>query len=316
MNSLSRSTRMSSLLATVSFFLISADVLAAPQLTKLCNSTDEYFNSSSNSCSTCTNCTTLGLGTYSPCSVSNDTICSCLSNQYFDPVTKLCQNCTNCINIKQKTISQCTATTDAVCEPCQQHHFFSEYHKRCTLNCNSCPNGCENGIEKCKCSSCQTGLLCQDILPSCLTSGTTPPTIGTTRTIPTDSDSFSSVSSALIAVGAVLGIIIFSACFVVLGVATSCRKSSVQTDTTSDSSNNSADMNGRTSASLASLYANGQSPIAYGYRTSLDILKYSNGSLNGSWDTLKGSPKSGRSHSAPLSSVRHNRYRDDVWTPV
>ena len=307
---------MLSLLATVSFFLISADVLAAPQLIKMCNFTDEYFNSSSNSCSTCTNCTTLGLETYSPCSARNDTICSCSANQYFDSVTKSCLNCTSCTDIKQKTISQCTATSDAVCEPCQQYHYFSKYHNRCSLSCNFCPNGCESGTERCKCSTCQTGLLCQDILPSCLTSGTTPPTIGTTRTISTDSESFSSVSSALIAVGAVLGIIIFSACFVVLGVATSCRRSNVQTDTTSDSSNNSADINGRTSASLASLYANGQSPMPYGYRTSLDILKYSNGSLNGSWDTLKGSPKSGRSHSVPLSSVRHNRYRDDVWTPV
>jgi hypothetical protein len=133
--------------------------------------------------------------------------------------------------------------------------------------------------------------------------------------------------SALIAVGAVFGIITFSACFVILGLVASCNRTnydtSSNTSNTSDSSNRDRTYfegtvgNPGPSGSLASLYINGYSPSpTQEYRTSLDLLKHSNSSLySNSWNTIKGSPRSDRSNSIPTSSF-NNRRIDRVWTPV
>uniref|UniRef100_A0A1X7U771 TNFR-Cys domain-containing protein n=1 Tax=Amphimedon queenslandica TaxID=400682 RepID=A0A1X7U771_AMPQE len=289
-----------------------------------CNSTDEFYNMTSGSCRTCTNCSSLGLATLSECGSDNDTICSCPEGHYFNYTIRSCTRCTDCFidRPRYQTIKQCTATSDAVCQPCQTGYYYVLSYQRCQLNCLACPTGkCETeSSEQCQCPQCLVGPLCtvQDtITPACQpdTPTTAPP--NTVLTPAYDDQSFSTVSSALIAVGAVMCIVIFSACFVFLGVATSCRKSDSNSETSSSSDGLSASnriaivgrsRNAVVSPSLASLYANNRhspSPLQE-YRTSVDLLKFSNSSLyttgssNGSWSTIKGSPKASRSNSAPL----------------
>lgn len=289
-----------------------------------CNSTNEFYNMTSGSCRTCTNCSSLGLATLYECGPDNDTVCSCPEEHYFNYNTSSCTPCTNCLTDRPQyqTIKQCTATSDTVCQPCQTGYYYSSSYNKCQLNCAACPTGrCDvDNIEQCRCPPCRMGPLCagHDIItPECKPDIPTTAPPNTVLTPAYDDQSFSTVSSALIAVGAVMCIVIFSACFVLLGVATSCRKSDTNSETSSSSDGLSASnriaivgrsRNAVVSPSLASLYANNRhspSPLQE-YRTSVDLLKFSNSSLyttgssNGSWSTIKGSPKASRSNSAPL----------------
>ena len=286
-----------------------------------CNSTNEFYNMTSGSCRTCTNCSSLGLATLYECGSDNDTVCSCPDGHYFSYNTSSCTRCTDCLEERHQTIRQCTATSDTVCQPCKTGYYYVQIYQRCQLNCRACPTGkCENS-EQCQCPRCQLGPLCTEpdtISPECRPDPPTTAPPNTERTPSYDDQSFSTVSSALIAVGAVMCIVVFSACFVFLGVATSCRRSDSNSSETSSSSDGLSASNriaivGRSrnaivSPSLASLYANNRhspSPLQE-YRTSVDLLKFSNSSLyttgssNGSWSTIKGSPKASRSNSAPL----------------
>lgn len=305
-------------------FLVSSStytILAQAVPFSLCNSTSEYYDHTSNSCRTCTNCTTLGLGILNECGPANDTICLCpAESEYYNTETRSCTRCTDCLNDKPQyeTIKYCTNTSDAVCRPCQPSYYFVGTLGRCTLNCSACPGGSCTSLDMCLCPSCYLGPLCQlrdTISPGCRPKSPTTLPPNTARTPATDNQSFSTVNSALIAIGAVMCIVIFSACFVLLGVATTCRKSDENSSEVSSSSDRIAGTNhitiagGRSrnaavSPSLASLYMNNRyspSPLQE-YRTSLDLLKFSNSSLgsSGSWSMIKGSPKASRSNSAPL----------------
>lgn len=293
------------LLAISLSFLCEGMPLREPSV---CNSTISgdlvYYNSTSNSCSICSNCTQQGLEMLTECSLSNDTICSCPSNNYYDSNSLSCKRCTNCIVDHQyEPISGCTATTNSICKPCPTNFYYSDHLRRCILNCVNCPNGCDADIQdQCVCGWCQTGPLCteRDISPTCRSITTILPTTGVTLTTPSSNDqSLSPISSALIAVGAVFGIIVFSACFVLLGVANSCHR----TNNAPSESSSDGIPKIMTTASLASLYMNRHSPSPlYEYRTSLDILKHSSNSIysSSSWNTLRGSPNAVRSNSAPL----------------
>ena len=279
----------------------------------VCNSTSHYFSVSRNSCLPCTDCSSNGKETYSNCTANSDSVCyyRCPTGQYFDTQLEICSNCNTCSGKNPKT--ECTPVSDAVCYDCEDYEFFNTVVGRCTLDCELCPRGCGNHDE-CVCQMCETGPLCEDKMPDC---GNTENTNLAPSDIPTRSDesnesSMNPVTSALIAVGAVGGIIIFSAMFVLLGVATSCRRGNSQTDTSSSNSTDTFLFNGKQSTSLTSLYVTSLSSTpTQEYRTSLDILKHSNGSLNGSWGTPRGSPKSGRSPTS-LSC----KSRDVIWTPV
>ena len=176
----------------------------------------------------------------------------------------------------------------------------------CIVDCLKCESGECDSINQCHCNDpCMTGVFCEDREPRCgITTPTTePPTTNPESTQSSEISSFSPITSALVAVGAVMGIVIFSVLFVLLGVATSCRRGGMPSG--AESSNGSTDTHlAKTSSSLTSLYAN-QSPSSLtDYRTSID---FSNSSLNNS---LAHSPRLGR----PLSAASRNR--DRVWTPV
>lgn len=267
------------------------------------NITGVYYNRTTNSCNECTNCTAIGLSLLTSCSPSSDSLCACPSGYYYDNRTLSCRRCTDCVgDHRYQPVAQCTASSDSICLPCQENYYYSDQLERCTIDCTRCPNGQCDVIrhDQCQCLSCQTGPFCRGQDPSCSPTTpseppTTPPTLETTA----NTQSFSPVSSALVAVGAVLGIIVFSTCFVLLGVVNSCRKPQTPPSPPSDSSATAI-----TSASLASLYMNRHSPSPLQeYRTSLDILKYSSNSLysnnSGGWSN-RGSPLSSRSNSAPL----------------
>ena len=276
----------------------------------------EYFYESS--CSLCTVCPSYQQKLEN-CSATKDTVCGiiCPDNQYLDVESGECITCRTCTTdsaIKKR----CTRTSDTEC--CEPKYFYNTAAYECTPDCDQCPLGCKNH-RQCRCSDdCHTGPLCDILVPNCaVTESPTDPPITEGRTPGSSAGTMNPISSALIAVGAVIGIIIFSALFVLLGVFTSCNRGGTSSQNDS-SSNNSTDhflYNGKVSASLASLYGNGQSPLPYQeYRTSLDILRLSGsgGSLSDSFRSPIGSPKPKRPSSTPLTNVC--KHRDNNWTPV
>ena len=263
----------------------------------------EYLNASS-VCTPCTVCSSDGREEYSPCSANRDTVCyePCPKGNFFDGTS--CQRCSSCSDDPELITTPCSATNDTVCRECRPGYTVSAVGG-CIVDCSKCASGECDSVNQCKCNDpCKTGVFCQDRVPGC--GATQPPTDSSTTpsqsNASSETSSFSPVTSALVAVGAVMGIVIFSVLFVLLGVATSCRKGGVSG---AESSNGSIDTHlGKASSSLTSLYAN-QSPSSLtDYRTSIN---FSNNSLNNS---LAHSPRLGR----PLSAASRNR--DRVWTPV
>ena len=290
-------------------------------LLQFCNTTltsslqdQRYIDLSTNSCRTCTNCSRIGLETLSGCCTYNDSICACPAGHFFNRTGNSCSKCSEC-ETGFVVHSQCANSTDTVCK-CPPYYYLSTHSGTCTLDCSSCPNGGKcSTVNQCECPTCYRGPRCEEreTSPQCSDSSTPPPSTVPRTPATGDTNSFSPVGSALIAVGAVFGIIVFSACFVLLGVATSCQRShSTHSSYDSSSTNDEANINNNnnknhimfngqsSSISLASLYINGHSPSpTQEYRTSLDLLRYSSNSLY-SWNTLRNSPKTSRSNSVPL----------------
>lgn len=277
-----------------------------------CNAT-EYYNASSLECAPCTNCTADGRLELSPCSADGDAVCHerCPEGSFLDGGSNSCRNCSTC-NLGVET--RCTATNDTVCNECPEGFRYSNLLKACIVNCTQCPSRQCSSVYRCLCEDpCSIGDRCQltSTDPPC--APLTEPTGTPEPTVPSQSSetsSFSPITSALVALGAVLGIVIFSVLFVLLGVANSCRRGVASSSSSSDnteSSNGSTETHlAKTSSSLTSLYAFHQSPSSLtDYRTSLDFS-----SVAGLYGHASSSPRLGR----PLSASSRNR--DRVWTPV
>lgn len=249
-----------------------------------------------------------------------------VGKQFLNSTSGSCQECTDCEQLELIPVEPCNATSDSVCEPCPNpNEYYAVAFKRCTLDCaRVCPNGrCVPGNEgQCECSSrCLGGVLCEIRMPECdsPTIPTTQPrnvTSPTTRA-PTQQVVLPHWGIALVSIGVILGIVLFSALFVLLGLFTSRHRGHHDDFSSSSSSNMKCGSlaerlsysNGATSSSLISLYTQSNSPSFQNYQ--LSLKQGSSPSNFDSWNNIKCSPKTQRSSSATMS-----KSRDGFLTPV
>ena len=265
-----------------------------------------------------------------PCLLTLHLCDACAQGQFMNVSAGTCQQCTDCGQLRLRPVRPCNGTDDSLCERCTDpNEYYNKALQRCTLDCTLCPHGgrCAEGMEdQCDCSfaRCVEGRMCDQRSrdPRCVV--TTPPTTSTTGPAITPQDDspvfLPHWGIALVSVGVIVGIILFSALFVLLGLATSHRKSRHEDFSSSNTTSSSvADKlsysTGRHSTSLVSLYTQSNSPAFQNYLLSLNALKTtSHGNLGSSWNNLKNSPKTERSSSVPVTIV--NKSRDGFWTPV
>ena len=248
---------------------------------------------------------------------------ACEERQFLNSTSGACQQCTRCGQLGLQPVQACNATNDAVCERCPNpNEYYAIALMGCTLDCALCPRGCPKGKEgECDCSfdKCLTGIMCDvnTCTPDPPTTETPSITSPTTTSPPTQPVVLPHWGIALVSIGVILGIVLFSALFVLLGLFTSRRRGQ-HDDFNSNSSSNMkcgslADRlsysNGGTSSSLISLYTQSNSPAFQNYQ--LSLKQGSSHSNFGSWNNIKCSPKTQRS-----SSVTMTKPRDGFLTPV
>ena len=275
---------------------------------------NEFFDNVTEKCSPCTVCSDEDdLFTLVECSATKDAVCHelCPDNQYYDTDSMSCTKCTECSPVSSLK-SVCSASSDTQC--CHPKKFYNRAVGECTPDCDLCPlNTCES-VDQCSCPTCFTGPLCDVRLPRCQTTDPVPkPSDLPPRPTESDDVSITPVTSALIALGAVIGIILFSALFVLLGVASSChRGAATQTDSSSNNSIERFLEDSKASASLINMYK--QNPTVYNeYRASIDMLRLSPGSAH----SLSSSASSNNtSRDSPKSTRLHSKHRDKNWAPV
>lgn len=288
-------------------------------------STGEYYNNDTKSCTPCMKCSDDQF-VLTECSANHDEVCqdSCPLDQFFDGNTKSCRNCTQCKSLKNK----CSGARDTEC--CLDKEFFHPIRRVCTPRCSECriTGECDTDFN-CKCTACFKGRFCDIPNPECVTSP--PPTITyppTARSTEGTTSSMNPVTSALIALGSVVGIILFSALFVLLGVITSCNKGQTQNYSSSNNSTDNFLEETKATSALISMYK--QNSISLGEcRSSTDLMKLtgSGRSLNSSSSSTgspRGSPRfpAGTPRSSPAKhkdSFHHTsnyNFKSPIAVPV
>lgn len=217
---------------------------------------------------------------------------------YFDSSLRTCEACTPC-STTQEVRNSCNRTHDTHCIPlCQRPYlFWNEAENNCVIDCSQCPGECDQVRSRCECGSCydDTDLFCErnrcDISQS-PPEATPPPSVG--------DDGRSHLPSwgiVLIAVGVVIGIVSFSACFLLMGLASS-RRSTMDPTSASDGSESGLVYPSKGSLSTHSSYMSGSSAF-FNNQSVLELLRNSqNGVHEGSLGSLhQSSPKGSRSSS-------------------
>ena len=273
---------------------------------------NQYYDNSTGACTNCTvSCPTGPVA--SRCTTVQDTVChTCPVRTYFNKNSGACTPCSNC---SSSVKAECTATRDTEC--CGDKEFFNSAVMACTPDCTKCPLGrCQKQSEyHCECPACRIGTFCDVPDPGCMATEPSPTDGMVDVTRPTEPESvpISPVASALIALGAVIGIILFSALFVLLGVVTSCNRGSSTQGADSSSSNSSERILDDSKASSLLISMSKHNSMTYNeYRASLDFLR-----LSGSGRSL-GSPASSTSPRNSPSSTRSTptKHRDKNWAVV
>ena len=268
---------------------------------------NQYWDRPSLQCMNCTNATDVR------CQQS-ESDCRVDGSEFYNTTVHRCQACKQCLPRIERVAQQCNRTKDTVCIQTCSHEFltFDPNEGRCILECSKCPGTgeCEPGdSQKCSCScerSSPDDLYCD----SCITaepptSATMPPvllTLGPGNSLP-------NYGTGLIAIGVVVGIVAFSACFLLMGVCSSNRRGTA--DVGSEGSNNSDIMlvSSRTSVITHPSYISSTSPFL-GNHSKLDLLRHSPTGMTNSLSSIRGSPRSVRA--IPLPS-RSESTATPVW---
>lgn len=235
---------------------------------------------------------------------------------YLNTATECCQRCTACTDhVKMFTLSQCNVTHDAVCD-CQLPTYLDTTDHICALDCDFCPSlsgpgSCIPGRTECQCLNQDCHLpgdtYCDHpINPPCRS--TVPqPTSELPERPPVNQldNSLPAWGIGLIAVGIVIGIIIFASCFLFMGIFTMHRNSDPESHGGSESSENGlVPRDSFSSMGTKSSYVSSSSSM-YPYLSShsmLELLKNSNPQLTLSKDrlsSLQSSPVSARASPKP-----------------
>lgn len=260
------------------------------------------------------------------CGSMGTSVSECRSNEWFDADTGCCQRCTDCSTSNGQTERfeqrSCNRTHNAVCG-CNSPTFLDSLTNECLLNCQNCPSGdcLRHGVCRCARQECHStdDFFCRRNL--CVSEQPVPQ--GTTEPVIRFNDGSSGAGEfpawgiGLIAVGIVIGIIIFASCFLCLGLFNVL--SSKSRDPESQHSSSETSENGLVPDSFVSVGTNSTyaSSNLYPYLSSqgmLEILRQSNSQLvlggsssstmskdcKGTGSSLHGSPVSIRSSPKPL----------------
>lgn len=239
------------------------------------------------------------------CTVSNVLNASlCTSGESFRNVTvNCCQRCSACPD-GYEVRTPCSTTRDTYCVPSCPHNAltWNEGEGACVIDCSFCSYDCDPVKRRCVCDPslcyhpndlyCQTPIPCSPITPS-------RPTVD-------DNNNSGNPSSlppwgvGVIAVGAVLGIVAFSAGFLLMGICT--RKKRTAEGVESGGSENSESVlvsNGRSSRGTHSTYISG-----YPNQSLLDLLRKTNTPVHSSFSSIHSSPISARASPCPVRTLQ------------
>ena len=143
----------------------------------------------------------------------------CPDGQYYDYITGLCRNCSATCESPLQEAGRCGKRPALLCHSddrlCCQWWEFDSFGE-CLLDCSKCAHGeCLEGQGKCTCDHGWTGVVC-DILIRSPTPETTASPTDTVHTPTTEVvQALDAWQIVLIAVGIVIGIVIFSALLVI-----------------------------------------------------------------------------------------------------
>ena len=245
--------------------------------------------------SQCMNCTSAADTRCLPPQNESDCIAG---SQFFNVATRRCQVCMQCTPVTHEVYQLCSGTQDTTCIPTCPNEFltYDMNEEMCILDCHRCPitGRCQVGDSRrclCACERSEPGdLYC---MKSCVTAMPT-----SADTLPPQQNAghntLPSWGIGLIAIGVVIGIVAFSACFLLMGFCTSLSKRG-NADVGSEGSNNSDSVlvSGKSSLITTSPYIQSTSPFLSNHST-LDLLRYSPNGLHSSLNSVKGSPRSVR----------------------
>ena len=259
---------------------------------------NQYLDKLSSQCMNCTNATDVR------CQQSESDCHD--GSEFYNTTVHRCQACKQCLPRIERVAQPCNRTKDTVCIQTCSHEFltFDLNEGRCILECSKCPNTgeCEPGdSQKCSCS-CQRSSPDDLYCDSCITAE--PPTTATSPPVPLTlgpGNSLPNYGIGLIAIGVVVGIVAFSACFLLMGVCSSNRRGTA--DVGSEGSNNSDIMlvSSRTSVITHPSYISSTSPFL-GNHSKLDLLRHSPTGMTNSLSSIRGSPRSVRAIPLPSRS--------------
>lgn len=252
---------------------------------------------------------TSGQSTSVFCNVSDANVCALQSK--FLNVSGCCQHCSTCPE-GMRVASSCNSTHDTQCEffPCKDPNTrYRENHGGCVIECPRCTFECSPEENRCICDPDIEYLdpFCQNEAPP-VAESTFPSVVPPSRSPST----LPSWGIGLIAVGAVLGIVAFSAGFLFMGVCTSKRRREIDTEN-SDNSSSVLVSNGRISAGTHSTLVPG-----YPNQSLIDLLRQTNSPNHSSLSSVKSSPKSIRSSPIPtrIEAFQPENYHLNTKSPV
>lgn len=253
---------------------------------------------------------------------------------WFNPETRCCVRCSTCDfgGTEMFTKQQCNVTHDAVCA-CHDPLYFDKVEGHCLINCHKCETRmCMINTERCICPgdpSCyqEHDLYCRSGPVLCTREVVTEPSTRMMLDVIHEREtSLPPWGIGLIAIGVVIGIIIFASCFLCLGIFTITKNK----DPESQGSDNSE--NGLVRASVnTAVTENSYLSSGYPYLNShsmLELLKNSNSQfllhtgsgnsagISGGMSSLTSSPVSIRGSPRPIRTIKLVKNSDKISAVV
>ena len=290
----------------------------------------EYYNAKLNVCVTCTNCSSIGRNQSSACSAFSDTVCTqniteCVTGkEFYNATARQCQGCRECA-ANEDEVESCTLQSDVQCESkCPENFVWIESRKTCVFDCKQCPTQHCRSPNQCVCepANCYdpTDVFCSNKLPNCIDTEE-PPTTSTKAS--STNGSLAPWGIGLIAIGVVVGIVAFSACFLLMGFCTSSSNlrgpENIGSEESQGSQNGLVTFSSQLTEtsmtmSLGSRSARLVSPVIGCKRTSRDFLRQSSNpyQLQQHHQTFNSSKIKG----SPQNVQKPNGSRKSEMTPV
>ena len=252
--------------------------------------------------------------------VNRSTIDSgCPSNHFFDVGQSCCMACTRCNLNSQEERSPCNQTHDAVCAfPCPFGLRWSEPNKKCIIsNCSQCQGGSCISLTQCLCDKCHEGDMCLIQKTTCQNSD-----ISEEERPEAESSSLNPLTIGLISIGVVIGIVVFSSCFLLFGFCTT-KQRHISSENQGSENSESGLISGRafTNSTRSSYMSSMNGTTAYlNHQSMLELLRHSSTPVHssGSDSSNLSSPRSFRSSPKLVrtSPLAMEKFEKGQITPV